>query len=215
MPVDASKIFRKPDDCDYCEGMVRVDKIKNITPSNMEISYLTPARPVVITDGAKDWLAINTFSFKFFRDLYQGYSKFSCQFFPYKTEFRSLQEALNMSESRASLEQGEEPWYIGWSNCNDEVGKVLSSYYKRPYFLPNTSENMALNWIFMGGAGFGAHMHVDNVHYPSWQAQIKGRKKWRLAPSPECFYQCTDMEVVVEQGEISENCILLINVDKS
>lgn len=147
---------------------------------------------------------MNVFSFEFFRNLYRGYSVFSCQFFPYKTEFKTLEEALNMSEARARFKEGEKPWYIGWSNCNDEVGKVLSSYYKRPYFLPDTSENLSLNWIFMGGPGFGAHMHVDNVHYPSWQAQIKGRKKWHLAPSPECFYRCKrDLEIVVEQGEIS------------
>lgn len=186
--------------------MFKVDKIKNVTPSELEISYLTPAKPVVVTDGTRDWPAVNTFSFEFFKKLYQGYSIFSCQFFPYKTEFESLQEALNMSEARANFADGEKPWYIGWSNCNDDVGKVLSRYYKRPYFLPDTSENMALNWIFMGGAGFGAHMHVDNVHYPSWQAQIKGRKKWTLMPSPECYYRCSgNIEVVVEQGEISQS----------
>lgn len=184
--------------------MFKVDKVKNVTPSDLEILYLIPAKPVVVTDGTRDWPAVNTFSFEFFKKLYHGYSIFSCQFFPYKTEFKSLQEALNMSEARAHFEEGEKPWYIGWSNCNDEVGKVLSRYYKRPYFLPDTSENMALNWIFMGGAGFGAHMHVDNVHYPSWQAQIKGKKSWFLMPSPECFYRCNrNIEVVVEQGEIS------------
>lgn len=169
----------------------------------MQISYLTPARPVVVTDGTRDWAAVEAFSFDFFKELYANRSVLSCQFFPYKTEFRSLQEALNMSAARARLDEGEKPWYIGWSNCNDDVEMILSRYYHRPYFLPNTSENMALNWIFMGGPGFGAHMHVDNVHYPSWQAQIKGRKKWRLAPSPECFYRCRDVEVVVEQREIS------------
>lgn len=203
IPVDASKIFRKPEDCDFCTGVTRVDKIKNVTSSDFETFYLRPAKPVVVIDGTREWLAIDAFSFTFFKNLYHGYAKLHCQFFPYKTEFQSLKEALNMSERRARLEAGEKPWYIGWSNCNDEAGKTLSRYYQRPYFLPDTSENMALNWIFMGGPGFGAHMHVDNVHYPSWQAQIKGKKKWRLAPPPECLYHCKEIETIVEQGEIS------------
>ncbi|CAG2053197.1 unnamed protein product [Timema podura] len=43
---------------------------------------------------------------------------------------------------------------------------------------------------------------VDNVEHPSWQAQLKGRKKWVLQPPPECYYHCGQLEVTVEQGEI-------------
>ena len=38
----------------------------------------------------------------------------NCQFFPYKTDFHSLQEVFNMSDDRAQLKDGAEPWYIGW-----------------------------------------------------------------------------------------------------
>jgi hypothetical protein len=47
-------------------------------------------------------------------------------------------------------------------------------------------------------------LQVDNVQHPSWQAQLRGRKKWILEPPPECYYQCSQLEVVVEPGEISE-----------
>jgi hypothetical protein len=42
-----------------------------------------------------------------------GY-EIDCQFFPYKTEFRSLREVLNMSPQRARLDYGSDPWYVGW-----------------------------------------------------------------------------------------------------
>ncbi|KAJ3640192.1 hypothetical protein Zmor_003506 [Zophobas morio] len=203
MPSDASKWFREPEICDICEGVTQVIKIKNVSAAAFYRDYVLPATPVVVMDGAKYWTAQKNFSFDFFKKLYQtSDDSVSCQFFPYKTEFSSLLEALEMDPKRARLESGQKPWYIGWSNCNDEAGKILRQYYDVPYFLPNTSENIALNWIFMGGPGQGAHMHVDNVQFPSWQAQLRGRKLWRLAPPPECYYKCQEMEITVEAGEI-------------
>lgn len=82
----------------------------------------------------------------------------------------------------------------------------------------------------MGTAGFGAHMHVDHVglarytlqlegmvsilililqkknivSIPSWQAQIRGSKKWSLEPPPECYYQCQrSIEVILHPGDTS------------
>ncbi|GLV37612.1 uncharacterized protein CBL_13885 [Carabus blaptoides fortunei] len=45
-------------------------------------------------------------------------------------------------------------------------------------------------------------MHVDNVVYPSWQAQLKGRKLWYLMPPPECIYRCVELSVTMHPGEI-------------
>lgn len=46
---------------------------------------------------------------------------------------------------------------------------------------------------------------VDNVDYPSWQAQVKGEKLWILEPPRECHYVCKKLEVTVHPGEISES----------
>lgn len=213
-PIDNSKIFREPVNCDMCFNVKDVDKIKNISQDNFDLLYGSIMKPVVVVDGTRDWSPIKTFNFDFFKKLYnnnQDNLKDECQFFPYKTEFKSLKEALNMSVGRSKLEQGTDSWYIGWSNCNDNAGKILRNYYKKPYFFPKTSENIALSWIFMGGPGFGAHMHVDNVKYPSWQAQLSGRKKWRLVPPPECYFDCKEVQVTVDPGEIS---ILMLSIPK-
>lgn len=156
-------MFRRPEDCSFCRGVKKIDKIKNVSSLDFDTLYIATGKPVVVTDGTAGWTALHTFSFDFFKNLYlfNDGSRSNCQFFPYKTEFTSLEEALNMSESRARLQEGDKPWYIGWSNCNDEAGKVLRKHYGKPYFLPPTSENLALSWIFMGGPGFGAHMHVN------------------------------------------------------
>lgn len=46
---------------------------------------------------------------------------------------------------------------------------------------------------------------MDNVEHPSWQAQLRGKKKWNLQPPPECYYECENVQIVVEPGEISKH----------
>lgn len=60
-----------------------------------------------------------------------------------------------------TTDYSEKPWYFGWSNCNPETAEEFRRHYGRPYFLPETSENNAVDWFFIGTAGLGAHMHVS------------------------------------------------------
>ncbi|CAL7940418.1 unnamed protein product [Xylocopa violacea] len=201
LPPFTQKIFRPAEDCSMCRDVQQVDRISNVDPATFEQRYAYSGRPVVVTDAMANWTATTKFSFAFFKSLYDGEDA-NCQFFPYKTEFKSLQDVFEMSESRASLEEGTKPWYVGWSNCDEEIGSELRRYYQRPYFLPATAESEKTDWIFMGSHGYGAPMHVDDVEHPSWQAQIKGEKQWILEPPRECHYACNRLEVVVHPGEI-------------
>lgn len=103
------------------------------------------------------------FDFKFFADFYNsgrmGKQINDCFYFPYKSGLESLGEVFSMDEARANLSG--EPWYVGWSTCHAEETRQLRRYYNRPYFLPKTAESDMVDWIFMGGPGQGAHMHVS------------------------------------------------------
>ncbi|XP_060815186.1 uncharacterized protein LOC132906740 [Bombus pascuorum] len=200
-PSFTQKIFRPAEDCSMCRDVQQVDRISNVDPAIFEERYAYSGRPVVITDAMTNWTAMETFSFSFFKSLYDGEDA-NCQFFPYKTEFKSLQDVFDMSASRSLLEKGTKPWYVGWSNCDEEIGGVLRKHYQRPYFLPVTAETEKTDWIFMGSQGYGAPMHVDDVEHPSWQAQVKGEKLWMLEPPRECHYVCYRLKVVVHPGEI-------------
>ncbi|KAG7207795.1 hypothetical protein KM043_009404 [Ampulex compressa] len=201
MPPFTQKIFRPPEDCSICIDVQRVDRLSNVDPVVFEERYAYSGRPVVVTDAMANWTAPKVFSFSFFKSLYDG-EEANCQFFPYKTEFQSLQDVFDMNESRSLLEEGTKPWYVGWSNCDDKIGTVLRQHYRRPYFLPETAESEKTDWIFMGSHGYGAPMHVDDVEHSSWQAQIKGKKLWILEPPRECHYACKRIEVIVHPGEI-------------
>ncbi|XP_031570116.1 bifunctional arginine demethylase and lysyl-hydroxylase psr-1-like [Actinia tenebrosa] len=207
MPEFVLDLFRPPVDCNICKNISKVDRVKAITREEFLEKYAYTSRPVVIEDGTQNWTAQKHFSFDFFKTIYSPDSPVlknqdsQCQFFPYNTKFQSLEEVFEMPEKDAKMEG--KKWYIGWSNCDSGAANELRKYYKRPYFLPEISESSKTDWIFMGCPGIGAHMHIDQVGNPSWQAQISGQKKWTLEPPPECAHIChPKMEVVVHPGEI-------------
>lgn len=183
-------------------------RISNIDPDEFEEKFAYSGQVVVVTDATKNWTATEVFNFEFFKELYKRddpkRKTVDCQFFPYNTKFKNLFEAFSMEKDRVEYKKGTEPWYFGWSNCYEEIASTLRQHYDRPYFLPKTSELNAIDWIFMGGRGLGAHMHLDNVRLPSWQAQLKGTKEWLLAPPPECMFTCSFFSVIVNPGDISE-----------
>jgi histone arginine demethylase JMJD6 len=106
-----------------------------------------------------------------------------------------------MSKKRSLLKKDQ--WYVGWSICNPRLQKIFRKHYSRPTFLPDDSESSAIDWIFMGGHGHGAMIHVDSVNRPSWQAQVSGRKTWTLEPPPECESVCTrHLNATMSVGDI-------------
>ena len=51
--------------------------------------------------------------------------------------------------------------FLTRSNCVPRIMKALRRHYSRPSFLPQDSESSYLDWMFMGGSGTGAMMHVS------------------------------------------------------
>lgn len=211
MPTDLEKVFREPDDCSFCRGINSGLRVSNIHPDDFEEKYAYSGHVVVVTDATMNWTATEVFDFWYFKNLYEREDPkkktLDCQFFRYKTNFKNLFDAFKIDKERVEYKPGTDPWYFGWSNCNEHIASKLRKHYDRPYFLPRTSELNSIDWIFMGGRGLGAHMHLDNIRLPSWQAQLKGTKEWHLAPPPECLYVCSSFSVIVSPGDISKlNC---------
>ncbi|WAQ96131.1 hypothetical protein MAR_028821 [Mya arenaria] len=160
--------------CGMCEGLTHVPIEYNISSEVFREKYAYSGIPVLIKGATINWSAMDAFSFHFFKKLYTETEKAletieeQCQFFPYKTEFDTLADAFNISDARANFTEGEMPWYIGWSNCHNEIQEVLREHYQRPYFLPEGSESSALDWIFMGGPGPGAFVHVLVIDTNQW-----------------------------------------------
>jgi len=163
----------------------------------------------VIRNASQDWKAHELYSFDFFRDIYLRVigdfhvdsTMAMCDFFQYQSNFNNLQEVFNRTAEEAL--RSDKPWYIGWANCRDRyIKSVLRELYQRPYFLPGNASDSHTDWMFMGSPGPGAEMHHDQIMEPSWQAQIRGQKRWKIEPPPECAAVCRKFAVVVNPGDI-------------
>ncbi|XP_064609038.1 uncharacterized protein LOC135473132 [Liolophura sinensis] len=202
------EISRPLVECGACSNLRQVPVETNLTTKDFIEKYAYSGVPVLVKGATTTWSAMSVFSYQYFKELYQSRENAlddveeDCQFFPYKTEFATLKEVFDMDEDRANLKQGQPNWYIGWSNCHPDTGAELRKHYSKPYFLPEDSETSVIDWMFMGGSGEGANLHLDYVQRPSWQAQISGRKSWALVPAPECESVCHSLNVTVEKGDI-------------
>lgn len=206
MPYSTFAAFRPPVNCDECANVEGVHRVTKLSHDEFLERYAFSMQPVIVTDGQTGWTAKDSFSFEFFREVYSEGSRAleratDCQFFPYESEFRNLSAMLNMSRDR--VDGTERPWYVGWSNCDGKAANILRRHYEFPYFLPPSLDHSKTDWVFMGLPGYGAPNHIDAVEASSWQAQIKGTKKWILEAPPECYGTCRRrIEVVVEPGDI-------------
>ena len=115
-----SDMMRPVVDCKICEHVRQIDRVTNLSHADFMKNYAFTGRPVVVTDGMKDWSAPEHFSFQFFKKLYKKNSPNmivdggeECQFFPYRTEFESLGDVFSMPADMRDGVSGK-PWYIGW-----------------------------------------------------------------------------------------------------
>lgn len=116
-----------------------------------------------------------------------------------------------MPEARATMQPGQKPWYVGWSNCHPAVLQELRTLYPKPHFLPPDAEMPNTDMVFLGWEQ-GAVMHLDYIPRLMWQAQLRGRKHWLLAPTPECESQCKSFAFSVDAGDAGKSkmhCIIL------
>ncbi|EEB13286.1 conserved hypothetical protein [Pediculus humanus corporis] len=193
-------------DCSMCENVTEVLNLQNCSREQFA-KYAYTSKPLVIRNAASHWPAMKIFNFKFFKELFENIEgsyqsvEDECQFLTFKTEFISLKEVFNMSKKRVENGKGEKPWYVGWSVCHSEMLAKMREYYPRPHFFPEEAEHSHLDYIFMGYQQ-GAVMHLDYISRLMWQAQIIGRKTWKLVPPPECDNICNKMTVTVEPGDI-------------
>ena len=120
VPESLVESLNPPIDCNFCRHVSQIDHVENLDKVLFEKKYAYTGRPVVITDGTKNWTASNVFSYRFMKDVFspdsEALSKVEkdCQFFPYRTNFTSLGQVFEMSEERALMRGETKPWYIGW-----------------------------------------------------------------------------------------------------
>ena len=117
--LSSLEVSRPIANCSMCQDLSSVPKVENISQEEFLTHYAYTGVPLVVTNATAEWTAFKVFDFKFLKKLYNmsktgraGEVNEGCQFFPYLTNFKSLRELFEMSDSRAELQ--EDQWYVGW-----------------------------------------------------------------------------------------------------
>ena len=95
--------WRPRSDCIYCTNVTQIEifeaeKLKE----DIFVQYAYSGRPFLVKNAAKNWKALDVFTFEFFRDLRPK----DCQFFPYKRKETQYFQALKVN--------------ITWKDCTLE-----------------------------------------------------------------------------------------------
>ena len=204
----------------FCQDLKEITKVDKISQKEFLEKFAYSGRPLLIHNATNGWKAFETFSFSFFKQVFQLHAEKLaelmredkglwqiCPFLGYKTEFQNLADFFNMSQARSQLGPLEKSYYVGFSTCFPHIVDVLRNYYTWPDFLPSDHEKNAVDFIFMGSSKKesegGARVHLDYGADPSWQAVVSGKKQCRLRPPPECENICVDeLEVNMEKGDM-------------
>jgi len=202
---------RLPVDCSVCSGVKQIDEIhiNNLTVEMFYDKYASKNRPLVVREAAASWKALQVLDYYWLKEMYlrnpddMDQEGKDCWFNLYKTRnFRNLRSVFRLSEERVNSDTSK-PWYVGWGVCHKRVAQEIYKLYQRPTFLHPDSTPPKQPWLFLGKPGPGAHLHIDNVNLPSWQAQVKGVKTWYLQSPPECWTYCNGiMETTIYPGDI-------------
>lgn len=72
----------------------------------------------------------------------------------------TLADVFAMPSDRVAMKPGQQPWYVGWSNCQPDILHELRQLYPRPHFLPDDAEIPNTDFVFLGYEQ-GAVMHVS------------------------------------------------------
>lgn len=165
-------------------------------------------QPIILKRAVAHWTAAQTLNFTWLRRLYRRNNAAAlrayhdeCQFLNFQSNFLTLERFFAMPAERAA--SGQPPWYVGFSNCQSAVLHELRRLYPIPHFLPDDAEVPNTDYVFMG-FDRGAIMHLDYIPRLMWQAQLRGTKRWSVAPTPECRTECEAFGFYVEPGDAGE-----------
>ena len=202
---------RPPIDCEICKDVNVIDDVSvdNLSIEEFEEKYANSNRPVVVRNASLGWKAKRVINYEWLRKLYLSNDSVlteedeECWFNSYQTkEFKNRKSTFKVLGTTASLKSSK-PWYVGWGVCHELLIEKFQRLHTPPAFLDPDLTTGQTMWIFLGSPGPGAHLHIDNIDSPSWQAQLAGVKTWYIAPPPECWWSCPGpVETTLYPGDI-------------
>lgn len=163
-------------------------------------------KPVLVTDLADDWPAMQTWSLD---HLVKHYG--DCAFTVAQDDDKNVLMRLKDYVSYMSLQHDEDPLYIFDSKFG-EIATGLMQDYKVPaifkedlFNVLDDSERPPFKWLVMGPARSGASWHVDPALTSAWNTLLQGRKRWALYP-PGRVPPSVVVHADEEDGDVDVDC---------
>ncbi|XP_051888139.1 uncharacterized protein LOC127579401 isoform X1 [Pristis pectinata] len=196
-------------DCiNVCQKYPTVESLQKVDPKVVLQKYLRQNLPLVITDGAEEWVALREFTVPFLIRLFSEHpvlqNTIVCSYWDSHDSLEKSPSAFLGKVHHQRLAQ----WAIQWKNCNKAAAKVIRGFYQRPYFLPPVVELAESNWLLMASQaenGGTEDKFIKVGDYDGdllmWIAQLQGVFEIQLLPKDMCASNCTHYTLQLSPGE--------------
>ncbi|XP_067910951.1 uncharacterized protein [Heterodontus francisci] len=191
-----------------CQRYPTVESLRRVDPKVVLQNYLRQNMPLIIMDGAEEWVAQREFNVRFLTQLYSGHPVLQntkvCSYWDSHHSLENSPGAFLEKINRKGLAQ----WAIQWKNCNKAAAKVIRAFYQRPYFLPPVVELAESNWLLMASREENGGIEDTFVKVRDhdgdllmWIAQLQGVFEVQLLPKDICASTCTHYTLQLSPGE--------------
>uniref|UniRef100_UPI00398F4F1B uncharacterized protein isoform X2 n=1 Tax=Pristiophorus japonicus TaxID=55135 RepID=UPI00398F4F1B len=191
-----------------CRRYPTVESLHRADPKVVLQNYLRQNLPLIITDGAEEWVAQREFTVPFLTQLYSSHlvlqNTVVCSYWDSHHSLENNPGAFLEKVHRQRLAQ----WAIQWKNCNKAAAKVIRAFYQRPYFLPPVVELAESNWLLMASRAENSGIEDTFVKVRDhdgdlmmWIAQLQGVFEVQLLPKDICAGKCTHYTLQLSPGE--------------
>lgn len=162
-----------------------VERRESLSPEDFRRDYAFPKKPVILTDLAADWPALN------WTPEYLAKQVPAALIRATPTSARSNRSAVEMTMADY-VEYLRQPdsrklYMTSWA-FRSVCPRLLEDFRIPPHFADDWLQDLDdearpdLLWIFLGPGNSGLFMHVDIGHTAAWNVQLSGRKSWLLFP---------------------------------
>ena len=172
--------------------MAQVERSSGLGKAEFYERYLGPRRPVILLDLADDWPARHKWTWDFFK-AHCGESMMPLQRNAELSRSHNYEDGAKLEvelrgyvkylcSSRPARPDDTRPYANGWHFDLDHP-ELLEDYRVPELFEDWIAEQPAAvsphyRWIYMGPAGTGTGLHIDNMGTHAWLTQLIGRKQW-------------------------------------
>lgn len=206
-----------------------VERRSNLSYDEFIKKYASVGKPVIITDGMKDWQALSKWNLDFFKSKYGSVS------YGVKQDKDEIQKTITIADyidylTERNANKNEQRLYL--ANWVVSDFPELLEDYKEPIYFPNWLARLPKKLlqkyeydnpeIFIGHKDTSIGLHEDPISCAAWLALISGRKKIVFfSPNQKDFLyqgkvdvfnpdlekfplyaQAKPVEVILEPGEI-------------